>query len=302
MCSSPDGYGSISSTYVLACRRPAPGLGVRRRGRPARPPRRCCHFCSIVCGSYRSIIVCLRVQKSLSFERPVGSCRGGRRGRFLLYGRSCFTARMLAGCIAGAALPGVARESRRELRRRRLAASELAPSAFGTPLVVYCEQTLRGAGARVPAARRRTRSSSTGRRRSRTSRCCACSPRRGSAPTSRRSASSPSRARPGSTASGWSSTGTTSRTRSSRAPPRPARSSSLDALDEADARGGGRRPPRARPRHARRRGRHARGDPDGAPRLEVRAAADDALEAIAPRARRRARRRRAARPRRLAAR
>ena len=36
------------------------------------------------------------------------------------------------------------------------------------------------------------------------------------------------------------------------------------------ARGGGGRPARARPGHARRRGRHARGDPDGPSRLEVR--------------------------------
>ena len=73
---------------------------------------------------------------------------------------------------------------------------------------------------------RRARSSSTGRRRSRTSRCCGCSRRRASAPTSPRSASSRSRGRRGFRASGSSSTATTSRTRSCARLRRPARSSS----------------------------------------------------------------------------
>ena len=68
---------------------------------------------------------------------------------------------------------------------------------FGTPLVVYCEQTIRARRART-AAPRRTRWSSTGRRRSRTWRSSGCSPRRASGRTSRRSASSSSLSAPAS--------------------------------------------------------------------------------------------------------
>ena len=78
-------------------------------------------------------------------------------------------------------------------------ASALA-ERFGTPLVVYCEDTLR-ARARASFGRPSpTRSSCTGRRPSRTSPFSGCSRRRGSERTSPRSASSRSHAPRGSTA------------------------------------------------------------------------------------------------------
>ena len=75
-------------------------------------------------------------------------------------------------------LPGRARAPARHRQRRgrraharRRRARPRSPSEYGTPLVVYDEATLRAAGARLPRGGARTRSSSTGRRRSRTSRC-----------------------------------------------------------------------------------------------------------------------------------
>ena len=76
----------------------------------------------------------------------------------------------------------------------------------------------------------------------------------------------------------------------------------LDAEGEAGARRGRRREAGARPRDPRGRGRHTRGDPDRPPRLEVRAPAGAALRRDRERARARPRRRRPPRPRRLAAR
>ena len=77
----------------------------------------------------------------------------------------------------------------------------------------------------------------------------------------------------------------------------------LDAPDEAALAAASRGAARARASHARRRRRHARGDPDRAPRLEVRPARPSKRCAlVARRARARARRARAARACRLAAR
>ena len=92
--------------------------------------------------------------------------------------------------------PETARVEDGELTLGGVPAAELADE-HGTPLLVYCERDDPKPAAGVPRGRARTRSSSTGRRRSRTSRCCGCSRRRASAPTSRRSASSRSRRRPG---------------------------------------------------------------------------------------------------------
>ena len=239
--------------------------------------------------------------KKASRWRGRGSCRGARRVRFLRYGRSCFTARMLAlfprrqpaspavsswsardGDSVGGALG--ARRALRDAARRLLRADAARAGArcSGGPrpdaLVVYGTKAFpnvalmrllaeEGLGADVSTLGELA-----------------------------------SRSAPGSTASGSSCTATTSPTRSCARPPRPARSSSLDALDEAGARGRGRRAPRARPRHARRRGRDARGDPHRPPRLEVRPRRRTTRSRrIGPRARR-ARGRGAARPRRLAAR
>ena len=134
MCSSPEGYGSISTTYVLASSAwPGSGFGVWN-ARASSQTR--CQRCSISLGSYRSVISCLRVQKSLSLERPWEAVAALRRGGFLLYGRSCFTARMLALFPLGTSVAAG------ELELEGLAATELA-ERFGTPLVVYSEAALR---------------------------------------------------------------------------------------------------------------------------------------------------------------
>ncbi len=56
MCSSPEGYGSISSTYAFArsARAGSAGFGVVKA--PA-SSQTCCHFASIAWGSYESIVV-----------------------------------------------------------------------------------------------------------------------------------------------------------------------------------------------------------------------------------------------------
>ncbi len=85
------------------------------------------------------------------------------------------------------------------------------------------------------------RSSSTGRRRSRTSRSCGCWRRKGWAPTSRRSVSFASPRRPAVPPSGSSCTATTSRTRSCAPRRRPARRyvvlDSVEELERARAAG-----------------------------------------------------------------
>ena len=116
--------------------------------------------------------------------------------------------------------PDSARVERRGPDARRRAAPRPSPTEFGTPLVVYCEADAAGAGAVAPRGGRRAGTSRSGRRRSRTSPCCACSARRGSAPTSPRPASWRSPARPASGATSSSSTATT-RTRRCSARRRP---------------------------------------------------------------------------------
>ena len=116
-----------------------------------------------------------------------------------------------------------------------------------------------------------TRSSSTGRRRSRTSRCSGCSPRRVSAPTSPRAVSSSSRCAQACPASGSCSTATTSPTTSSARRPRPGALVVLDALDEvarAQAAGVATVLVRVTPGH---RGGDAPCDPDRPCGIEVRA-------------------------------
>ena len=71
MCSSPDGYGSISTTYVLR-RSASPGLGVRRRRRRARPPRRAASAARSPWGRTARSSSGLRVQKSLSSREARG--------------------------------------------------------------------------------------------------------------------------------------------------------------------------------------------------------------------------------------
>src|SRR5215210_6721823 len=73
MWSSPEGYGSISSTYVLAARPAADGASGFGTWNACSSSQTRCHFCSICCGSYGSIV--LRVRK-----RPPQRPKGKRRG------------------------------------------------------------------------------------------------------------------------------------------------------------------------------------------------------------------------------
>src|SRR5688572_10658713 len=50
-CSEPDGYGSCSSTYDFGRTRSSEASGARSAAQTS------CHFASIACGSYVSIVV-----------------------------------------------------------------------------------------------------------------------------------------------------------------------------------------------------------------------------------------------------
>ena len=103
-------------------------------------------------------------------------------------------------------------------------ATELAEE-FGTPLVVYCERTLRS---QARAYREAAPDALVvyGSKAFPNLALLRLFAEEGSARTCRRSASSSSRDALGFPASGWSSTATTSRTRSCAPPPRPRRRSS----------------------------------------------------------------------------
>ena len=79
MCRVPEGYGSISSWYQWrSSAAPGAGFGVWK-ARSSSQTR--CHFASICLGSYLSSR--LRVQKSLSLERPWEARRGVAAAGFL---------------------------------------------------------------------------------------------------------------------------------------------------------------------------------------------------------------------------
>ena len=263
------------------------GLGVRRRRRPARPPRRAATSASISLGSYRS-------SSLVSGYKKASRWRG--RGKLRAASPRSLPAlrKKLLHCANASTVPSPEPAVAAGVLRARRAARDRARGA------------LRDAARRLLASRRcasargcsgeprRTRSSSTGRRRSRTSRCCGCSPRRGSAPTSRRSASSRSRCAPGIAGERLVVPRQQQvRRGAARAPPRRARSSSSTRSTRPRAR---RRPACDACSSASRPGVEA--ETHEAIRTGHRGSkfgldADDALEAIAARARRRARRRRA---------
>ena len=279
MCSEPDGYGSCSSTYAL--RLGPAGVGFETsKARSSSQTR--CHFGSIACGSYCSSCR-LREQKSLSSRgrgelarrRRVGSLRYEKQLPFTVArpssGPRPRDARL--GCVASCACSSCSRASASatasSARRRRGAAA----AEHGTPLLVFCEGTLREQArayrAAAPDALVCLRDEGVPERRG----ACGCSPRKGSARTSRRSASSASRCEAG-IAGRAARRAREQQVRRGAAGGRDGRRGLvvLDALDEVDARGGGGRSARARARHVRGRGRHARGDPHRPARLEVRAA------------------------------
>ena len=124
-------------------------------GRPARPPRRAATSPRSSSGRTRSITRPPGTKKPLVRE-AVGSWRGLRRVGFLRYGRSSVPdiAHNLASgtdpaIACSSSFPKRARRGRRPLARRARA-SELA-ERFGTPLVVYCEETLRARARALPA-------------------------------------------------------------------------------------------------------------------------------------------------------
>ena len=111
-----------------------------RAGRACR--RRCsssqtrCHFASICWGR-----ICPWVQKSLSCERPWGVSAAGRV-RLLVYASSCSTCSILAHVLE--LFPDTAEIRDGVLRVGGCSTIELAEE-YGTPLVVYCEETIRAA-------------------------------------------------------------------------------------------------------------------------------------------------------------
>ena len=179
-------------------------------------------------GHRRHLAQSFRGYKKASRERGRGKLPRRRRVRFLRYGRSCFTG------PNASTVPGNGQGRGRRADDRRTSRATRAGRAVRDAARRLLRAVAARAGAALSRAPRPTRSSSTGRRRSRTSRCCGCSRRRASAPTSRRSASSRSRGRPGSRASGSSSTATTSRTRSCAPAAELGALVVLDALDEPE--------------------------------------------------------------------
>ena len=145
MCSSPEGYGSISTTYVLRVARARAGLGVRDVERalvlPDALPLLLDRLWARTAPSSS-----VSGYKKASRARGPGKLSRRRRGCFLLYGRSCFTARMRSRLIPGARHARSRRAVERELDGG-VPATELA-ERFGTPLVVYCEADAPRAGAR----------------------------------------------------------------------------------------------------------------------------------------------------------
>ena len=150
----------------------------------------------------------LGVQKSLSRERPGEAAAAGPRSLPALRKKLLHWPRMLA------LFPETARVEDGELTVRRSSRRARWRERFGTPLVVYCERSLRERArlfrARRARGARRLRNEGVRERRA----AAAARRRRGSAQTSRRSVSSRSRGRLGSKADRSSSTATTSRTRS----------------------------------------------------------------------------------------
>ena len=150
MWSSPEGYGSISSTYVLDAASGAAGLGVRdREGRSA--AQTACHFASTACRVVPLVLICSisilsRIRKSLSDERLVGVVAASAACSSLGYVRSCSTCRNAnrhESRLCSTLFPDSAALDGPRLTVGGLAADELA-AEFGTPLVVLCEETIRG--------------------------------------------------------------------------------------------------------------------------------------------------------------
>ena len=261
MCSScPTGTGASRARSSAGRRRlrRAPGSGRRRPARPPRPaatsPRSR--------GSYRSHAS--SGEKKPLDERPwesgaalaaLASFAIQEALHSLQCSESGSARRQTAGMLE--LFPDTARVEDGELALGGVRAAELAEE-FGTPLVVYCEETLRARGARLPRG-------GAGRARRYGTKAfpnvaLLRAPRRGGHRRGRvhaRRARVRARGRDR-RASGSSSTATTSRTRSCARAAEAGALVVLDAPDEVERGGRRRRAARARPRHAGHRRRHAR--------------------------------------------
>ena len=107
-----------------------------RRPRPARPPRRAATSPRSSAGRTARSLPVSGYKKASRSERPVGSCRGPAAVASCAREEAASLAHMLA------LFPSTASVADGELPARRRGRRELA-ERFGTPLVVYCEETLR---------------------------------------------------------------------------------------------------------------------------------------------------------------
>src|SRR5215469_17784612 len=139
----PEGYGSISSWYQWFSAVGAPGSGFGTLKARASSQTRC-HFASISWGSYLGVIekTSSGTKKPLRGEVVGRSARPRRAGLPELGKKQLLhwdpdTSKVLE------LLPESARVEAGELTLGGLRASELA-DRHGTPVLVYCEQTIRG--------------------------------------------------------------------------------------------------------------------------------------------------------------
>src|SRR5579884_1402085 len=138
----PDGYGSISSWYQWFSSVGEPGTGFGTwKARSSSQTR--CHFASISCGSYLGVIGQALWNEKTSPRRGRGEIGAAFRRVFLpeldkkqLLHRALDTSRVLE------ILPETARIEDGELALGGVRAGELA-ERYGTPLLVYCEATIR---------------------------------------------------------------------------------------------------------------------------------------------------------------
>src|SRR5213078_2108469 len=161
----PDGYGSISSWYQWFSGVGAPGAGFGTlKARSSSQTR--CHFASISCGSYLGVIektspgtprgvpvfwpVVRGFAEDDSSPRTKKPLRGEAEGRPAQRCRACLPElgkKQLLHWVPDTSkvlelLPETALIEDGELTLGGLRASELA-SRHGTPLLVYCERTIR---------------------------------------------------------------------------------------------------------------------------------------------------------------
>src|SRR5262245_18187795 len=158
MCSSPEGYGSISRTYVdrPSAIESGSGFGTVKASSAAQAA---CHFASIASGSYRSVSFCSIALESLLWNEKASRMRGSG-------GVGAASPRYLPGLhekllheshanrhdrAVLALFPESAAVEGAELLLGGVSAAQLAEE-HGTPLLVLCEATIRGQARALRAA------------------------------------------------------------------------------------------------------------------------------------------------------